>query len=111
MANVVPVFKKGSKATVENYRPISLTSLCMKVFEKIVCEQIMRKCGHHINSAQHGFLPVKSCTSQMLHFTDSLAGSINDAGRSDVIYFDFAKAFDSVNHDVLLYKLKSENWC
>ena len=108
MANVVPVFKKGSKAAVENYRPISLTSLCMKVFEKIVREEIMRKCGHHINSAQHGFLPGKSCTSQMLHFTDSLAGSINDAGRSDVIYFDFAKAFDSVNHDVLLYKLKSE---
>ena len=47
-------------------------------------------------------------SSQRIHFTDSLAGSINDAGRSDVVYFDFVKAFDSVNHDVLLYKLKSE---
>ena len=44
----------------------------------------------------------------MINFTDSLAGSINAAGRSDVIYFDFAKAFDSVNHDVPLHKLKSE---
>ena len=63
----------------------------MKVFEKIVREGIRRKCGHHINRAQHGFLPGKSCTSQMIHFTDSLAGSINDAGRSGVVYFDFVK--------------------
>ena len=108
VANVVPVFKKGSKASVENYRPISLTCLCMKIFEKIVREEIMKQCGHRINRAQHGFLPGKSCTTQMINFTDSLAGSINAAGRSDVIYFDFAKAFDSVNHDVLLHKLKSE---
>ena len=107
MANVVPVFKKGSKASVENYRPISLTCLCMKIFEKIVREEIMKRCGHPINRAQHGFLPGKSCTTQMINFMDSLAGSINAAGRSDVIYFDFAKAFDSVNHDVLLHKLKS----
>ena len=108
MANVVPVFKKDSKASVENYRPISLTCLCMKIFEKIVREEIMKRCGHPINRAQHGFLPGKSCTTQMINFMDSLAGSINAAGRSDVIYFDFAKAFDSVNHDVLLHKLKSE---
>ena len=108
LANVVPVFKKGSKASVENYRPISLTCLCMKVFEKIVREEIMRKCGHHINRAQHGFLQSKSCTTQMIQFTDSLARSINAAARSDVIYYDFAKAFDSVNHDVLIHKLKSQ---
>ena len=44
----------------------------------------------------------------MIQFTDSLARSINAAARSDVIYFDFAKAFDSVNHDVLIHKLKSQ---
>ena len=108
VANVVPVFKKGSKASVENYRPISLTCLCMKIFERIVREEIMKRCEHRINRAQHGFLSGKSCTTQMIHFTDSLASTINAAGRSDVIYFDFAKAFDSVNHDVLLHKLKSE---
>ena len=106
LANVVPVFKKGSKASVENYRPISLTCLCMKIFEKIVRKEIMRRCGHHINGAQHGFLPGKSCTTQMIPFVDSLARTMNDKSRSDVIYFDFAKAFDSVNHDVLLHKLK-----
>ena len=108
LANVVPVYKKGSKACVENYRPISLTCLCMKVLERIVRKEIMRKCGHLISPEQHGFLPGKSCTTQMIQFTDSLAGSINEAARSDIVYFDFAKAFDSVNHDILLLKLKSQ---
>ena len=108
LANVVPVYKKGSKASVENYRPISLTCLCMKLMEWIVREEVMRKCQHLISPEQHGFLPGKSCTTQMVGFADSLASSINDAARTDVVYFDFAKAFDSVSHDVLLYKLKTQ---
>ncbi|MCP4458353.1 MAG: reverse transcriptase family protein, partial [Cytophagales bacterium] len=55
---------------------------------------------------QHGFLPGKSCTTQLIPFIDSLALSLNNGLRTDVIYFDFAKAFDSVNHDIILRKLK-----
>ena len=86
-------------------RPISLTCLCMKLMEWIVKEEVMRKCQHLISPEQHGFLPGKSCTTQMVGFADGLASSINDAARTDVVYF--AKAFDSVSHVVLLYKLKS----
>ena len=71
-------------------------------------DEKLAKCQHKINETQHGFLPQKSCTTQMLNFTDSLVLSINDDVRSDVIYFDFAKAFDSVNHDTILQKLKRE---
>ena len=106
LANIVPLHKKGSKASVENYRPISLTSLVMKVFERIVRDELLAKCHHRLNSCQHGFLPQKSCTTQMLQYVDSLSLSLNDNIRSDVIYFDFAKAFDSVNHDIILQKLK-----
>ena len=91
---------------VENYRPISLTSLVMKVFETIVRDELLNKCQSKLNSHQHGFLPQKSCTTQMLQYTDSLSLSLNDNVRSDVIYFDFVKAFDSVNHDIILQKLK-----
>ena len=108
MANVVPVYKKGSKTLVENYRPISLTCLIMKVFEKIIRDELMIKVKHLINEKQHGFLPEKSCTTQMVSFYDSLAVTINDSSRTDVIYFDFAKAFDSVNHDIILHKLKHQ---
>ena len=107
LANVVPLHKKGSKASVENYRPISLTSLVMKVFEKIVRDELLAKCQHKLNNFQHGFLPEKSCTTQMLLFSDNLSISLNSNIRADVIYFDFEKAFDSVNHDIILTKLKN----
>ena len=106
LANVVPIHKKGSKASVENYRPISLTSLVMKIFERIVRDDLMAKCQHKLHQNQHGFLPRKSCTTQMVDFVDSLSSSINENIRTAVIYFDFAKAFASVNHDIILNKLK-----
>ena len=80
----------------------------MKVFERIVRDELMEKCNHKLNANQHGFLPEKSCTTQMLNFIDSLTLSINDNVRTDVIYFDFQKAFDSVNHDIMLYKMKCQ---
>ena len=108
LANIVPVHKKNSKASVENYRPISLTCLVVKIFEKIIRDEIMTKCQHKLNPKQHGFLPEKSCTTQMIGFTESVALAMNENLRTDVIYFDFAKAFDSVNHDIILHKLKHE---
>ena len=107
LANVVPVHKKGAKASVENYRPISLTCLTMKVFEKIVRDELFAKCRDKLDQRQHGFLPEKSCTTQMVVYVESLCLSINANIRTDVVYFDFAKAFDSVNHDIILHKLKT----
>ena len=108
LGHIVPVHKKGCKGSVENYRPISLTCLVMKIFEKIIRNKIMSICEKKINCEQHGFLPGKSCTTQMIPYIDSLAVNINDISTlsTDVVYFDFAKAFDSVNHDIILHKLK-----
>ena len=78
------------------------------MFEKLIRDEIMSICEKKINPKQHGFLPGKSCTTQMLSFYDSLAVNINDLSSTDVIYFDFAKAFDSVNHDIILHKLKHQ---
>ena len=107
LAHVVPVHKKGPKENIENYRPISLTSLVMKTFERILKEEILLKTSHLLDNRQHGFLSKKSCTTNMVGFCDSLALSLNDCQRTDVVYFDFSKAFDSVNHDLLLNKLKN----
>ena len=106
LANVVPVHKKGSKENVENYRPISLTCLVMKTFERIIKDTILTHTSHLLDPRQHGFLSKKSCTTNMIGFCDSLALSLNDCISTDVIYFDFSKAFDSVNHDIILHKLK-----
>ena len=105
-ANVVPIHKKEAKDDVKNYRPVSLTSLVMKIFEKCIRNEIFSLCKDKITSNQHGFLPNRSCTTQMVPFVNSLSLTLNSKGQSDVIYFDFAKAFDSVNHDIILEKLK-----
>ena len=105
-ANVVPIFKKGSKTLVENYRPISLTCVVMKVFERIIKDEILVHTKHLIDERQHGFMENRSCTTNMVPFCENLALNLNNNLRTDIIYFDFAKAFDSVNHDRILYKLK-----
>ena len=106
LANVVPVHKKGDKSNVENYRPISLTSLVMKVMEKYLRDELYDKCRQFISDKQHGFLPQKSCTTQLISVLDTMSQSLNNRNDVDVIYFDFTKAFDSVNHDLILHKLK-----
>ena len=82
----------------------------MKVLERIVRDELMIKCGHLIDPRQHGCpLPIKnrSCTTQLVDFCDSLALSLKGNIRSDVTYFDFAKEYDSVDHEIILIKLKS----
>ena len=74
--------------------------------ERIVNDEIMSRCSHLLDPRQHGFIKSKSCSTQLVDFCDSLQLSLNSNIRSDVIYFDFAKAFDSVNHDLILQKLK-----
>ena len=108
MGHVVPIFKKGDKHEVSNYRPISLTSLVMKTFERIIKDEILNRVNGHIDDRQHGFLAKKSCSTNLVGLCDSLALSLNENICTDVIYFDFAKAFDSVNHDIILHKLKNK---
>ena len=80
----------------------------MKTFERIIKEEIILKTSHMFDERQHGFLSQKSCTTNMLSFTDNVVMSLNDCDTMsvDVIYFDFSKAFDSVNHDLILRKLQ-----
>ena len=103
---MVPVHKKGSKSDVENYRPISLTCLLSKIFERLVKNKLIALTGQFLDPRQHGFLSRKSCAGNLVEFCDKLALSLNDGVQSDVVYLDFAKAFDSVNHDLILHKLK-----
>lgn len=79
----------------------------MKVFEKCIHGQLLAMTIDKINASQHGFLPGKSCTTQMIPYIDDLAFNLHKKSITDVIYFDFAKAFDSVSHDIILTKLKS----
>lgn len=107
LANIVPVHKKGDKSHVENYRPISLLSIISKVLERCVLRNMRFNLLQLINSSQHGFIPGKSCTTQLLEVFDYI-GSLLDGGKqTDVIYMDMSKAFDKVDHKVLIDKLRN----
>jgi hypothetical protein len=103
---VTPIHKKSSKAEAANYRPIALTSHLIKIFERIIKKQLVR---HLVSNNlmcrnQHGFTKGKSCLTQLLHHIDIIINNLLENMECDVIYLDFAKAFDKVDHQILLKK-------
>ena len=105
-ANVSPIYKKGARNKAENYRPISLTSIICKLMESFIKDEIMShiKANNLLSHKQYGFLSGRSTTTQLLHYLDKCVDTIV-TGVVDTIYFDFAKAFDTVPHRRLLGKL------
>jgi len=106
-ANVVPIFKKGLSSSVSNYRPISLTSIFCKLYERIIKDQMLFYLSQHklINRNQHGFLSRHGTCTQLLETINDWSIALRNHHAVDTVYFDFAKAFDSVSHTKLLYKL------
>lgn len=105
---IVPIFKKGRKDKPENYRPISLTPHIIKIFEKIIKKNLVfhLETNNLIGSFQHGFRSKKSCLTQLLCHYTKIYEYINSGKCVDVIYLDFARAFDKVDHKILLSKVK-----
>ena len=108
-AHVTPIFKKGQKSSPTNYRPVSLTSVPGKVMEKVIKESLMShlKRNNLVKKSQHGFMPNKSCTTNLLVFLESVTKAVDEGKDLDIIYLDFAKAFDLVPRQRLLEKLKA----
>ena len=106
---VVPLYKGGDKTKAKNYRPVSLTSHLIKVFEKvlknIIVEHMER--SEYFNPNQHGFRKGRSCLSELLEHYEDILNQLEKGNGVDVIYLDFAKAFDKVDFQILLHKLKN----
>jgi hypothetical protein len=106
-ANVTPIFKKGPKSDLGNYCPVSLTSVCCKLLESILRDALMSHLTANslLNQSQHGFMPGKSCTTNLLEFMEKTTKVINAGLPFDIVFLDFAKAFDKVPREQLLEKL------
>ena len=106
---ITPVHKKSSKADPANYRPIALTSHIIKTFERIVRNQLVAHLekNHLLCKNQHGFRKHRSCLTQLLKHIDTVLKNLLNNQATDVIYLDYAKAFDKVDHQILLKKLHS----
>ena len=99
------IHKGGNKNNVKNFRPIALINTVPKLFEKLVTKKINILLDNKLTVLQHGFRPGKSTSTNLVIFNDYLFTHLDKNIQVDVIYTDFAKAFDRVNHSVLLSKL------
>jgi len=106
LANVVPVHKLGEKSHVENYRPISLLSIISKVLERCVFNNIKNHVYDRLNPSQHGFMPGKSCVTQLIEVLEQVGRELEHGKQIDVLYLDMSKAFDKVSHAELLHRLR-----
>lgn len=90
IANVTPIFKKGSKNLVGNYRPVSLTRQVCKLFEMTIRDSIVHHLDSYglIKSSQYSFRKSGSCLSNVLEFLDEVASKLDSHKSVDVIYLD-----------------------
>ena len=107
LAKVIPVYKKGSKLLTCNYRPISLLSNINKIFEKIVFSNLYSFLDkqNSIYDLQFGFRPKHSTTHALINITEKIREALDKGEYACGIFVDLQKAFDTVNHDILLAKL------
>ena len=107
-ARVTPLFKQGEASDLNNYRPISVISVIAKVFESIVYDQSYNFLSNEdiISTHQSGFPSLHSTVTTLLEATDNWAFNIDRGNVNAVVFLNIKKAFDTVDHDILLSKIK-----
>ena len=107
-AKVIPLYKGGDKSEVSNYRPISLLPLPSKTIEKVIHSRLTEFYTMHnvLTDNQDGFRKGRSTIDTIANFTDDISLNINKGECTIAAFVDFKKAFDTVNHDILIQKLK-----
>ena len=106
LSNVSPIFKKGSKSDPGNYRPVSLTSNVCKLMERVVNIFFSAHLNNNVlNNTQHGFRRGRSCQTNLIEFMDQITRWTDEGNSVDIVYLDFSKAFDKVDHGMLMEKL------
>ena len=97
---MIPIYKKGCKDDVENYRPVRLTSVPGKVMEQIILSEITRVWNSRgIRVRQNGFMKDRSCLTNLI-FYDQVTSLVDKEKTADVVCQDFSKAFDVVSHSI-----------
>ena len=107
IAKVTPIYKKDDKKLIKNYRPISLLPVILKVFETVICDQLNEyfTSNNLFSPQQYGFRKISSTELATLELIDPLLAQLNSQMTPINFYIDLSKAFDSLNHEILLYKL------
>lgn len=105
IARVCPVLKSGDPSQMTNYRPISILCNFAKLLEISLYGYIYPAVKNLISPHQHGFMESRSTITNLAVFSQYVASALDNHGQIDVIYTDFAKAFDRIDHGIILIKL------
>ena len=107
LAKVIPLFKKGYKLLFENYRPISLLTAISKIFERVVFNQLYDHLTKHnlLFVGQYGFRKRHSTEYAALELVDRISNGLDNRKLPISIFLDLSKAFDTLDHQILLHKL------
>lgn len=106
ISRLVPVYKKGDRSDISNYRPIAILNNFCKIFEFCLHQPIMEHVRDSISSDQHGFMPGRSTTTNLFVITQFISDHLDKMSQVDVIYTDFSQAFDRLDHKLLLSKIR-----
>ena len=107
-ARVIPIYKKGAKSDLNNFRPISLLNIFSKIFEKVMKWYLVKFLSDNsiLSPRQFGFQKGKSTEDALIEFSKKLYTEINNSNNILSIFIDFSKAFDTVPHDLLIKKME-----
>lgn len=105
-AVMYPVYKKGDRKDVNNYRGISSLCALSKLFELVVMDPLLSHFKPYLSNDQHGFTAGRSTTTNLLCLTSYITESLSDRNQTDVIYTDLSAAFDKINHAISIAKLE-----
>ncbi len=105
MSNVMALFKKGDRSNPSNYRPISLTSVLARMYERMIQPRLMSIVEPRLHPLQFGFRPNRSTYDSLLFIQRQIHAAIMFNTSIPVAFLDLSKAFDKVHHPSLLYKL------
>ena len=106
---ITPIYKGGSRCDPANYRPVTLLPVISKVMERIVCEVIVAhlQTQNILSPAQHGFRRSYSCVTNLITTMNDWTQAVDEGCSVHACYLDIAKAFDRLDHSILLVKLQS----
>ena len=100
-------FKSGDSSDVKNYRPICVMDVIPKVFESIIVDKLGLLLQNIICDEQHGFMPGRSTVSNLSVYCNFVSSALESNHQVDTIYTDFRKAFDTIDHSILISKLSA----